>query len=102
MTAGLLTAGAPVSTPPPPSPQAPQALASGPLQTHAALGAFALLLPPAGTCFVRRHPLADLTPHRLRGDLPRSLTCHVLLRQTALIRPTDVSGTFSVRLHPVP
>lgn len=45
MTAGLLTAGAPVSNHRPPT-QASRA-SSGPHQTHSALRAFTLTLPPA-------------------------------------------------------
>lgn len=49
MTAGLVAAGAPVSIPPLSHSGLP-GLASHPHQTHSALRAFALTLPPPGMC----------------------------------------------------
>lgn len=80
MTAGLLTAGAPVSTPPP-----SHSGLSGPARLILLSGPSPLLCPLPGMCFVQSHPLEVLTPHHLRGDLPESLNCPVLLWQTASI-----------------
>lgn len=59
MTAGLLTARDPVSTPPPHS-QASQALPVVPTR---------LVLPSPGKCFNQLHVLLHFLPHHLREDL---------------------------------
>lgn len=74
MTAGLLTARDPVSTPPPHS-QASQALPVVPTRLVLPSGP----LPSPGKCFNQLHVLLHFLPHHLREDLLDSPPLHATL-----------------------